>query len=517
MWIPKWFRDRSKGIDSPVPTQVVSNEEFIPRPQSKKQKQVEYLIQTMGEANAKRLGMSRRDYMASSMGLATAFLASNKVWGNYWDVDEAETVEEGAYEDKWPKSEYFIIDVQAHFTNGVALNFRSMSMFKNQEFVKNMGFKITDNPDEYEFPNFVKEMFFDSETGMLVISGVPGAERHFDRRGNKITGPTYDPMVTRNRGGGILPSWLMSLRKKDINEMAGCERALCQGNCAPNHYWDTKTNTQDKAALFEQIEREVKEYGIDSWKWYCHTTPRGGSGTGFRLDDEAIAYPFYEKSKELGLKRFSVHKGFSYQSKTLGHFASPADVEKAALDHPDLTFIIYHSALQHAPAEPDFEMSFDPKTGDFAWHDVLMKIKERNPQIDNVYPEIGSSFGTLAIDNPEACQHLIGKNVKLYGADHVVWGTDCLWWGSPQWVIDAFKRFQITDEMVEKFGYQKLSKEDKAKIFGLNAAKIYGVDVEQQRKNIPRDSLTKLQEMYKQGGGKRENAAYGWVRDDTNV
>ena len=100
-----------------------------------------------------------------------------------------------------------------------------------------------------------------------------------------------------------------------------------------------------------------------------------------------------------------------------------------------------------------------------------MKIKQRNPKINNVYPEIGSSFGTLAIAHPVMCQHLIGKNIKHYGADHVIWGTDCLWWGSPQWVIDAFKRFQISDELCEKFGYKKLTKEDKAKIFGLNAAK----------------------------------------------
>ncbi len=517
MWMPKWMRDRKKGVDSPVPTQVVSNEEFIPRPQSKKQRAVEQLIQTMGETNAKRLGMDRRAYMASTMGLATAFLANNQVFGKCWDVDEAETVEPGAYEDKWPKSEYFIIDVQSHFTNGFALNFRSMSMIKNQEFVKNMGFKMQDKKEEYEFPNFVKEMFFDSETAMVVISGVPGAENHYDRKGNKITGSPFDPEVTKARAGGVLPSWLMSVRKRDLNEMSGGQRALCQGNCAPNHYWDKKTNSQDQVALFEQMEREVRDYGIDSWKWYCHTTSRKGSGDGFRMDDEKISYPFYEKSKQLGLKVFSVHKGFSYQSKTLGHFANPADVEKAALDHPDLTFVVYHSALQHAPAEPDFELSFDPATGDFAWHDVLMKIKQKNPQINNVYPEIGSSFATLAVDNPIACQHLIGKNIKYYGADHVVWGTDCLWWGSPQWVIDAFKRFQISDEICDKFGYKKLTKEDKAAIFGLNAARIYNVDVNAQRQSLPKDGLSKLQALYHSEGGQRDNAAYGWVRSDVNV
>ncbi len=110
-----------------------------------------------------------------------------------------------------------------------------------------------------------------------------------------------------------------------------------------------KTNSQDKAALFEQMEREVKLYGIDSWKWYCHTDP-GRSGNGFQLDDEKLTYPFYEKSRELGIKKISVHKGFSYQSRTLGHLANPKDVEKAALDNPDLTFVIYHSAMQHGRA-----------------------------------------------------------------------------------------------------------------------------------------------------------------------
>ncbi len=506
MWIPKWVRDRKKGVETGMPTQVVSNEEFIPRPQTTKQRQIEDLITRMSEEKAKKLGMDRRDFVSSSMGLATCFLASNMVWGKKaWAVEEAETMEPGAYEDKYPKSKYFIMDVQAHFTNGVPIGFRNM------EFVKNMGFKLDNSPESYSYPNFVKEMFFDSETAMLVISGVPGREQQFDRMGNPLEGP--------KRGGGVLPSWLMSARKKDINEMAGSVRALCQGNCAPNHYWDMKTNTQDQKALFDQIEREVGQYGIDSWKWYCHTDP-GRSGNGFQLDDEKMTYPFYEKSKQLGLKRFSVHKGFSAQSRTLGHLANPKDVEKAALDHPDLTFIIYHSALQHAPygaEKAEFDEKYDPETGDFAWHDVLMKIKQRNPKMDNVYPEIGSSFGTLAIYNPEMCQHLIGKNIKYYGADHVIWGTDCLWWGSPQWAIDAFKRFQISDDLCEKFGYAKVTDDDRAKIFGLNAAKIYGIDPEEVRKTLPKDKLSELKVSYHDIGASRQNAAYGWVRDDTNV
>src|SRR5688572_6798291 len=93
MWITKGERDRRLGIDSPIPTQVVSNEEFIPRPQTKKQKQVEDLIMEWGARNAKKINMSRRAYMASSMGLATAFLASNCVHGNAFEVSEDEQFE----------------------------------------------------------------------------------------------------------------------------------------------------------------------------------------------------------------------------------------------------------------------------------------------------------------------------------------------------------------------------------------------------------------------------------------
>jgi predicted TIM-barrel fold metal-dependent hydrolase len=502
MWIRKVDRDRKKGVDSPVPTQLVSNEEYIPRPQTEQQKQVEYLIGTMAAEKSKKLGMDRRAFMASTMGLATCFLASNKVYGEVWEVDEQETTEAAAYAEKWPKSEYFIMDVQSHFTNNVVLPFR------NDPFIKGMGFNLKNDVEAYSFHQFVKEMFFDSETDMIVISGVPCREKQKDTQGRPLEGQA------RSDKNDILPSWLMSARKNELNQLASSKRSLCQGNLAPNHYWNRQTNKPDKEAVIAQMERELKVYGIDSWKWYCHSDP-GHSGGGFQLDDDNAAW-FYEQSRQRGIKIFSVHKGYSYQSRTLGHLANPKDVEKAALNNPDLKFIIYHSAIQHGPFEQEFKdpKYFDATTGDFAWHDVLMKIKQRNPQINNVYPEIGSFFGPLAIAHPVMCMHGMGKNIKYYGADHVIWGTDCLWWGSPQWIIDAFKRFQISDEICEKFGYKKITKEDKAKIFGLNAAKIYGVDVNAKRNALPSDTLSRLKVAYLERGGQRDNAAYGWVRAD---
>src|SRR4029453_1229751 len=237
MWIPKYGRDRKKGVCSPIPTQVVSNEEILPRPQNTKQKQLEYLIGSWGEENARRVGMDRRDFMRTSMGFATALLASNPVFGNYWEVDPVEVFEPAATAEKWPKGEYFIIDVQTHFTNTYDIGQERTGVgggFRQYEFLKNMGFNLKADAEAYSFHNFIQEIFFDSETSLAVISGVPNREKQRDENGKVLEG------VARSRAG--LPSWLMSRRMKDINDLAGSQRALCQGNVAPNHYWNKSTD-----------------------------------------------------------------------------------------------------------------------------------------------------------------------------------------------------------------------------------------------------------------------------------
>ncbi len=503
MWIRKGERDRRKGIDTAIPTQIVSNEEFMPRRQNVLQKEWEARAQQAGDENAKKIGMDRRAYMASSMGIAACLAAQNEVYGKVWDVEPEEVFEPQAVAERFPKSEYFIIDVQSHFTSGAALNFR------NSETAKNMGFDLKNDSEAYSFKTFTKEMYLDSETAMVVISGVPTKENQRAPDGRVLQGRERAPPPN------ILPSWLMAEKRTELNELAGSQRALAQGNLAPNHYWDAANKRVDRAATIEQMERELELYKIDSWKWYCHTDP-GRSGGGFQLNDDNSQW-FIEESRKRGMKLISCHKGYSYQSRTLGHLANPQDVGEAAMRNPDFNFVIYHSALKHGQADGEnwHEMNeWNPETGDFLWHKILMEQKIKNPTMNNVYCEIGSFFNTLVVADPIMCMHGIGKNIKHYGADHVIWGTDCLWWGSPQWAIEAFQRFQISDELCEKHGYKKLTKQDKAQIFGLNAAKLYKVDVNAQRKALPADVLSRVKTAYNERGGMRSNEAQGWVRAD---
>jgi len=66
---------------TPIPTQIVSNGEYLPPPQSEIQKRVEQRIYELSDINGKRLGLSRRQFMRTSCGMAAAFLAMKEIYG----------------------------------------------------------------------------------------------------------------------------------------------------------------------------------------------------------------------------------------------------------------------------------------------------------------------------------------------------------------------------------------------------------------------------------------------------
>ena len=125
--------------------------------------------------------------------------------------------------------------------------------------------------------------------------------------------------------------------------------------------------------------------------------------------------------------------------------------------------------------------------------------------------ELGSTFGQLVITEPLICAHLLGQILSAFGNDHVLWGTDSIWYGTPQWQIEAFRRFQMPEKLQETYGYPALTKDLKAKIFGLNAAKLFKVDVEAKRKDLPKDYLSHIKMAYLDEGPTPSHHAYGWI------
>ena len=107
--------------------------------------------------------------------------------------------------------------------------------------------------------------------------------------------------------------------------------------------------------------------------------------------------------------------------------------------------------------------------------------------------------------------HMLGMMIQAFSDDHVLRGTDSIWWGSLQWQIEALRRLEMPPVLMERFGYAPLTSEVKAKIFGLNAARLYGIDPQAKRNPVPADYVDRRKQ-YKQGGNPTpSNTQYGWV------
>jgi hypothetical protein len=93
----------------------------------------------------------------------------------------------------------------------------------------------------------------------------------------------------------------------------------------------------------------------------------------------------------------------------------------------------------------------------------------------NVYAEIGTTFASSVITFPTVCAHILGQLLKFMGEDRVVFGSDAVWYGSPQWQIEALWRFEIPEDIRQMYGYPRLTKAIKRKILGLNSARLYKI------------------------------------------
>jgi predicted TIM-barrel fold metal-dependent hydrolase len=476
---------------SPVPTQIVSNGEYNPLPQTNDQAKVESLIKEMGDYQAKRHGMDRRSFLATSAGMATAFLAMNKVFGPVFDVSEAEAgdMEMSDYR-AGQLSNQFIFDDQTHFIRD---DFKQEGLLGLTKWAVGAGV----NPDinsapmtlsRYKMENYLKEIFLDSDTKISLLSGAP-----FD-----------DP------SWWLLSNDAIQNACRAVNKMAGSTRMLGHTVITPKY-----PNWMD------EVDRGIEELHPVSWKSYTIGDPFGPSKFAWKLDDEKLMYPFYEKAIASGINTICVHKGLmprDYEKAFAGTWehATVNDVGQAAKDWPGMNFVIYHSALRPWLAEdPTDTLNEFMKTGYIPWSTDLARIPEKYG-VNNVYGEIGSTFASTAVTNPRFCAAFIGQMVNMMGPERVVWGTDSVWYGSPQWQIEAMRRLEIPSDIMKKFGWKiplgGPNSEVKQKIFGLNSAHLYNLDIKiSEEKPFKHDQIAQIKADYLAMGGERSNAAYGYV------
>ena len=501
-----WLTDRERkqtehaeeaAFASPVPTQIVSNGEYNPLPQTDKQKQVEARIKELADHYAHKLNMDRRTFLKATSGMAVAFLAMNQVFGPIWNVSEAEAADTDVADARAKAlKKQFIFDDQTHFVRddfdkeGLLGLGKYASEHWNPDMLKDIPLVL----QRYKFQNYLKEIFLDSDTKVALLSGAP-----FD-----------------DETWWLLSNEAIADARNAINRVAGSRRMF-------GHF----VFTPGTPGWMDAVDRAAAELKPDAWKGYTVGDPLSPTtkGSTWRLDDEKLMYPFYEKIMKTGPRTVCIHKGLlpiDYEQSWAGvwQFATVDDLPKAAKDWPGINFVMYHGALRPFLEDPAAELALFEKSGNIRWATDLARIPAKYG-VKNVYAELGTTFANSAVANPRFSAALVGQFVNEMGADRVVWGSDSVWYGSPQWQIEAMRRLEIPDDLMQKMGWKtKLGGADsevKRKIFGTNSARIYNYKIQAEYEDLSRDQLALMKQHYEAEGIERNNVAYGYIGKKTTA
>lgn len=475
---------------SPVPTQIVSNGEFNPLPQTRDQKRVEARIKELADTHGAKQGLDRRQFLQTACGMAAAFVAMNDVFGRVFNVSEAEAADAAqAAERAESLKGQFILDDQTHFVHDgyqqealLGLASYAVENWGSTLDAKNISMYI------YKFENYVRQIFFNSDTSVALLSGAPFDDKSWDF----LTNETIREAVNI------------------INKVAGGKRMLGHALVTPG-----------QPGWMEKVDEVLETMPPESWKLYTIGDPLSAKTKyPWRLDDEKLVYPFYEKAVKAGVKTMCIHKGLmpaDYEQSWAGvwEYNTAWDIGKAAKDWPQLNFVIYHGCLRAFHEDPAGPLARFEEKGDIEWASDLAAIPEKYG-VNNVYAEMGTSFANSCASNPRFAAALLGTWIKGLGIDHVVWGTDSVLYGSPQWQIEAMRRLEIPEDMQKKHGFAPLggaTSAAKNQIFGFNSAGLYGLNLRADYSPLPKDKFAQIKEEYRVAGdldSLRDNATHGF-------
>jgi hypothetical protein len=442
----------------PIKLDSTSNGEFEPVALDDVASRARAAAHAAVETAARRVGLSRRDYLMSALGAAAtlaafdrAFAAAGRSGGRY--VLPAEAPFELAAADAAIGGDEFIFDVQLHHVNPKGAWRRRAG----PEAFRNFPNSTCGKPDHVEcFSSeaLLKDVFLDSDTAMGVLSHVPG-------------GADTNPLDFDAAGA----------TRAAANALDGSERLLLHGRCMPT-----------LAGEIDGMDAQAARFPVAAFKTYTQFGPRDGAA-GFFLDDDRYGTPFIERARKLGVKRIAVHKGLAFGPRGY-EYSTARDIGPVARKHPDMTFLVYHSGFDTAVREGPYDANAR------AGVDVLVRSMQEAGNPPNVYAELGSTWRFVMRD-PDQAAHLLGKLLKTFGEDRLLWGTDSIWYGSPQDQIQAFRAFEIGRELQERQGYPALTPLVKRKVFGLNAARVYGLEPDALRRKLRADPIERRKTEYR--------------------
>ncbi len=438
------YENDPEGTRLPVKIDTTSNGEFEPVALEPVHHFARASALRDATRNARRLALDRRDFLVSACGVATTLLAMNAAYaaagrrGGYYDLPAEAALDRHAARSAVDGNE-FIFDVQGHFVNptGAWLKALPQGARPLRGFASDARCAPHQGAGEWDYLNcigpgqFVKDVFLDSDTDLMVLSFVPST-----RKGEPLTLEEAESTA------------------RIVESLEGTHRLLIHGRVNPNQPGD-----------LEAMDQLAGSHRISAWKTY---TQWGPDGKGFFLDDEP-GIKLCEKARKLGVRNIAVHKGLAFGPQSYEH-STCVDVGRIARRYPDLNFLIYHSGYVAGAKEGPYDAS---RTDGI---DALVTSLQANgiKPGGNVYAELGSTWRFLMRD-PDSAAHGLGKLLQHCGDGNVLWGTDSIWYGSPQDQIQAFRTFQIAPELRERHGYSQITPALRAGVFGMNALKIYAV------------------------------------------
>lgn len=442
----------------PIKIDSTTNGEYWPRPLAPRLAGAIERATANALANARRLGLSRREYLQSTCAAATALLAIDALGcdGGKYNVPQEAPLDRAAANSVL-HGEELIFDVQTHHVS----TDRAIANPKRPDIVDWLKRLPRDHcPGArsvaacYSDDVFLREVFLDSDTDLAVLSALWG-DPH----------PTSIEEAARTR--------------RRLAAMEGKRRLRIHGIVQPNE--------GPRGAVSEHMHALAKEWQIDAWKLYPVWGP---NGVGYWLDGE-LGMKTIETGLAAGVPRFAIHKGLPLAGQD-PKYTRPRDVGPVAKAFPQATFLIYHAGYESDRTEGPYDAN--AKRGVDA---LIASLRAHGIGKDgNVYAELGSVWREV-MKRPDEAAHVLGKLLLHLGEDRIVWGTDAIWYGSPQDQIQAFRAFEITPAFQEKYGYPALTAARKQKIFGLNAARAYGVDVDELRRAHRDDAVSRARENYR--------------------
>lgn len=421
----------------------------------------------IAEDESKRLGLSRREFLAGPCGTAAALLAINAVSGcRAYKVTREDARDPGAARAALGGRE-FVLDAQTYHVNAAP----SAAWPVNNVFYASMFERISSSQRCDSLERFaclsreayIREVFAASDTAVAVLSGVPA-------------------LLGRNP----LDNYEISATRRLVNELAASERLLSLGVVHPN------VGPGELEGMHELAER----LDVVGWKVF---PPWGPDGTGWFLDDPAVAFPFLERARKLRRPIVFCHKGLPWANFDR-MYGSPRDIGPAAKQFPDVSFVVTHAGYEAEVQEGPYDPFGAPQAADQGVNRLIKSLEDNGiwPN-QNVYADLSGAW-LLTMARPVEAAHVVGKLLKHLGEDRVLWGSDALFLGSPQPQLEAFRAFQIPEELQEKYGYPALTPQLKAKILGLNAAALLKVDPRVVRNPIKDDAVSRQKQSYLEEG-----------------